>query len=181
VALYTLKDFIPQLLSDNLGLEIQFTHDLSRRIAESVISGDLDFGLVINPVSHPDLRIQNLLTDEVTLFQSKKRRLPGCESTLFLDPDLHQSQKVLSRLARHGKPLRLVSTSSLEVIAELTKQGCGLGLLPSRVALPQGLEPLSDSAPRVKDTLALIYRPERQRSGASTAFKQAVVGALAAR
>ena len=55
VARYTLTHFLPQLLAKHPLLEIRLEHDLSRRISERVISCEIDFGIVVNPVGHPDL------------------------------------------------------------------------------------------------------------------------------
>jgi DNA-binding transcriptional LysR family regulator len=69
VAQYSLSKFLPQLLEKFPGFEVNFIHDLSRKITEQVISRECDLALVINPVAPPDLIMHKLLTDDVTLFK----------------------------------------------------------------------------------------------------------------
>lgn len=65
VALYSVGHYASALLTEHPALEIAFVHDLSRKITERVISFEVDLGVVINPVAHPDLRLVPLGSDEV--------------------------------------------------------------------------------------------------------------------
>jgi DNA-binding transcriptional LysR family regulator len=165
VAIYSLPLFLPKVLSDYPELEIDLFHGLSRLISENVISHKIDIGLVVNPPRHPDLVIKELVSDVVTLWVAKGKKVP---STLLCDPELLQSQWILTQLEKSKLRFqhRLYS-SNLEVIAKLTEAGCGIGLLPSRVALamvPGKLTLYSKDAPRYPDKLCLIYRSGFQKS-----------------
>ena len=72
VALYTLEYFIPEFQKEFANLDLNFIHGLSREMTEKVISWEADFGIVVNPIKHPDLVIIKLCTDEVTVFSNKK-------------------------------------------------------------------------------------------------------------
>ncbi|MBI3017987.1 MAG: LysR family transcriptional regulator [Deltaproteobacteria bacterium] len=171
VALYTLPSFFPKLLHTHPQLEIQLIHDLSRRITESVISFKIDFGLVVNPVHHPDLVIQELLTDQVS-FWVGKNKYPS--DMLICDPDLLQSQALLGQLSKFNLNFkRTLTSSNLEVITSLVASGAGVGILPGRVAQQIksfGLKPFPKKCPYFEDKVCLIYRADAQKSKASQSF-----------
>lgn len=183
VALYSLPGFLPQLLKRHPHLEFKLLHDLSRRITEDVISFRVDFGIVVNPVPHPDLVIQTLAQDQVTLWCA-----PGGErGTLIYDPDLAQSQALLKQCARKGLKFdRTLTSSSLEIVASLTAAGGGVGILPTRVAKQVArskgsrLEPIAADAPRFADEISLVYRADAQKSQASKAIAKAITASFRA-
>jgi len=173
VALYSLPLFLPKLIQQNPDLQIQLIHDLSRKITERVISFEIDFGIVVNPVKHPDLVISELCKDEVSFWVSKKATPSQKQKNdvIICDPNLIQSQKLLNELGKDRLPYsRVISSSDLEVISNLTECGAGVGLLPKRVATrksPCLLELLDPSLPTFKDRICLIYRADFQKSKAA--------------
>jgi LysR family transcriptional regulator, cell division regulator len=175
VALYSLPLFLKKFLDENQGVEVRLVHDLSRKIAEGVVSQQIDVGLVINPIGHPDLIIKKLATDRVTFWRSKHHRKTHGR-TLIADPDLVQTQALLRKAAKlFDGELRLLPTSQLDVARELCSLGVGIAILPERVArLGDGtLEPI-DSAPVFMDELAVVYRVERKKQKLVSAFAQAI-------
>jgi DNA-binding transcriptional LysR family regulator len=181
VALLTLDRFLPPLLRDHPRLELKFVHDVSRRIAEEIIAFRVDLGLVVNPPAHPDLVIRPLFTDEFTVWTAAG----GDASTLLLDPELAQSQRIQRALERRSARFgRLVTSSSLEVIASMTARGVGVGILPARVARRQTAPPLEPwnggRAPRVADLVCLVCRAETLTSPGARRLLQSVQAAFAA-
>lgn len=182
VAMYTLPHFLPRLLSDHPALEIKLIHDMSRRINEDVISFKIDFGLVINPTSHPDLVIRSIARDHVTLWVCQNptpaQDPTNSGSILAYDPDLLQSQHLLKQFVRrkwiYGRSL---TSSNLDVIVSLVAAGAAAGILPTRVATRSklfGLKIFAPDAPHYTDELCLIYRADANRSHASKAIIQAI-------
>ncbi len=185
VALYTVKHFVPQLLNQYPGLEFKFVHDLSRKLTEDIISFKLDFGLVINPVSHPDLVIRELFKDEVSFWKSKKKTsandMNSDEKVLIVEPDLSQSQDLLAKLAKKKITFkRIITSSNLEVIKELVLSGAGVGILPGRVVGDEAkkMEVLGSQFPKFSDRLCLIYRADIQKSTASRQLTALIQEAL---
>jgi DNA-binding transcriptional LysR family regulator len=181
VAQYALPAFLPQLSRTHPGLELALVHGLSRHITEGVVRHDIDFGIVVNPVPHPDLRIALLGTDTVTLFLSAQCLNPDL---LIHDPELAQSQAIVSRLKKARAQFRReLHSSSLEVIARLAAEGAGVGILPSRVAsaYPK-LRPWKSAdgtaAPRFEDRICLVYRTDSQKTRASREIISAISGCL---
>jgi DNA-binding transcriptional LysR family regulator len=172
VAAYTLPHFLPGLMKDYPELEIKLAHDLSRKITEGVISYNIDFGIVVNPVKHPDLIIKELCTDEVCFWTAKKtaetQKINSESSVLICDPKLAQSQKMIGDMQKKKIHFnRLIESSSLEVITDLTMQGAGVGILPSRVATRHkafGLKLLGPDLPSFKDKICLVYRADSQKT-----------------
>lgn len=169
VGLYTLDKILPNVLSNFPNLEISLFHDLSRNIVERVISLELDVGLAINPVKHPDLIIQNLLEDTVCLWTVKKSGTntdyKSGKAILICDPSLLQTQDIIKKLKRKGINFsRVITSSSLENIANLTASGAGIGIIPSRIAKKIAGDSISSikEAPQFKDTLSVVYRMENR-------------------
>ena len=130
VALYSLSLFVPELLQCYPQLEIKLMHDLSRKITEGVISCQIDFAIVVNPVYHPDLVIKELCTDIVSFWQSDTLA-SSQHDTLICDPDLQQVQTLLNNLKHHNRFFkRILVSNNLEVITDLTVAGAGIGIIP---------------------------------------------------
>jgi DNA-binding transcriptional LysR family regulator len=178
VALYSVPGFAAQLMRNHPDLEISFRHGLSRRITESVISFEIDCGIVVNPVAHPDLRIVPLCQDEVLFWRSSAN--PYVDDVLICDLDLVQSQALIAKakkLGAEGQFRRMMTTSSLEVAAKLAGLGAGVAILPTRVARLEPsnkLKPLMAKGPIFEDKICLIYRPDAQRSLAFKTVMRAI-------
>lgn len=168
VALYSLPQTLPKLLADFPELSLDLSHDLSRKIAERVIKGELDIALVVNPVRHPDLVIRPVAKDEFGFWAAKEatstNRPDAAHPVLICEPELLQAQQLLRKL--RAKFPRTIHSSSLEVIASLASNGAGVALLPGRVAgLWKNLKQLP-GMPVFPDEIALLYRAENRRVAA---------------
>lgn len=169
IAMHLASDFLPNLLEKHPKLEIHLKHDISRKITEEVINLSIDIGIVVNPFKHPDLVILKLCEDEVTFWSSNANRrtqeLWSDQTIILCDPDLIQTQTLLKQLKKKGiSPQRILTMNSLEVIANLTSKGCGIGIIPTRVAqemYPESLHRLPDQ-PVFTDEICLIYRHENR-------------------
>lgn len=168
VALYSFPQTLPGVLRDFPELNLELHHDISRKIAERVIKGELDIALVVNPVRHPDLVIKPVAKDEFGFWTAKEAtdlNRPGApHAVLLCESDLLQVQQLL-RKVRQKFP-RTLSSSSLEVIASLANSGAGIGLLPGRIARQwKNLRHLPE-LPVFQDEIALLYRAENRRVAA---------------
>lgn len=169
VALYTLQSFMPKLQVDFPGLEFNFIHGLSREMTEKVISWEADFGIVVNPIQHPDLVIRKLYNDKVTIFYAE-----GTQDKLIYDKNLAQSQYILKKIGKRINFNGVLNSANLEVVAKLTSIGLGYGILPTRVASHYShLKKLKD-APVFSDEICLVYRPEKHRNPVSQKIIQTI-------
>ncbi|OFZ31537.1 MAG: hypothetical protein A2622_02850 [Bdellovibrionales bacterium RIFCSPHIGHO2_01_FULL_40_29] len=178
VAQYTLSHFVPNFLQKYPAINLQFSHALSRHLAEDVISQKLDAAFVVNPIAHPDLIIKEISKDRVTLWRAKNCVNPD---VLIVEPSLLQTQDLLRKLQKKGiRFTRIIESSSLEVISQLVNSGAGCGILPERV-----IRALSDQniitikeAPEFHDRMCLIYKSEFRKSMRGQALIQAIVQSL---
>ncbi|RDI41520.1 LysR family transcriptional regulator [Aquicella lusitana] len=182
VALHSLPRFLGDLLENNPRLEIKLQHDHSRKITEQVIRLQIDIGIVVNPVRHPDLIIKHLDNDRIQLWRGRSERkiqdLHSGEAVLLCDPDMSQTQSILKKLKRDGIAYkRIISTNNLEVIADLTQSGCGIGILPGNVARARNLISIP-KAPFYQDEICLLYRGENRDVKAIQAITNAVKAAF---
>jgi DNA-binding transcriptional LysR family regulator len=184
VALYSLPGFLPKLLTTHPKIDVTLRHDLSRKIAEGVISAAIDVGIVVNPVRHPDLVITKLCDDEVTFWRGPGRSplsdLRSGQAVLLCDPELAQAQWLLRQLKKAKlHPARIVASGSLEVIASLTASGAGVGLLPARVAAAASSQlKRVEGSPVFHDEICLLYRAENRGVRAIQAIGDGVKAAL---
>ncbi len=182
VALNSLKYFLPELVQQYPELEIKLTHDLSRKITEGVISFEIDFGIVVNPIRHPDLVIKELCIDDVLFWTASKpsstQSLNPDTGVLICDLNLIQVQKLLGDLQKRKQGFRrIIQSSNLEVIADLTAAGVGVGILPSRVATrnnSQKLKPLDKHLLVFRDKICLVYRADFQKTTGSQTIIDAI-------
>ncbi|MEY4631168.1 MAG: HTH-type transcriptional regulator YofA [Pseudomonadota bacterium] len=180
VALYTLGGFLPEVLHKNPNLNINLRHDLSRRITENVIQGEIDVAIAVNPRPHPDLIISRLTTDDVTLWQKATKRgqkpqLQKREGILICDTGLIQTQAIMKRLKFPQATPRIIESSNLEVICELTAAGVGVGILPTRVAQRASSSLVKiHGAPVFRDEICLVIRAEQRKVAAIRCLTAAI-------
>lgn len=162
VALNCMAALLPDLMQQHPKLAVSLRHDLSRKVAEDVVSHKADIGIVVNPVAHPDLIIHHLCDDEVTLWAAASGHVN--RDVLICDPDLVQSQTLLKKLKKAGMNFtRTVTSGNLEVIADLTAHGAGIGIIPGRAAVRtrRKIARLPKS-PVFQDEHCLIFRVENR-------------------
>jgi len=161
--------FLPQLLSNYPMLEIQLKHDLSRKLNEELVKMSIDIGIVVNPFSHPDLVIRQLFCDDVTFWISRDysilQDMTHKDKVIVCDPDLLQTQSLLKSYKNKGLTFnRMLTTSSLEVAANLAVTGTGIAILPHSIAQNIGKDQLVaiPDAPVYSDKICLVYRHENR-------------------
>ena len=169
MALNMLPGVLPKIMTQYPKLNITLKHDLSRNITEGIIGMNIDMGIVVNPIQHPDLIIHPLWTGEVTFWypqtpQNETQDPTNDKAIILMDPTLIRSQNLLKSYKEQGFTYaRILPSNSLEVIAELVSQGCGIGILPINVAIrASGSLKRVENAPDFKDDHCFIYRVENK-------------------
>lgn len=161
VALYSMGKLLPKIYEQFPYVDFKLEHALSREITNRTINWELDFGIVINPVAHPDLVINQIASDKVTLFSNG-----GKNTRLIYDPKLSQSNHILGQLSSKLQQ-NYIHSENLEVVAKLASQGVGIGLLPGKVAENFPELKAIKGAPYFVDKLCLVYRKEKHQNKVS--------------
>lgn len=181
IAIYMVSAFLPELLENNPQLDIHLKHDISQKITEQVINLNIDIGVVTNPVKHPDLVIQKISTDKTGFWTGlgnrKVQDINSGKAVIICNPATIQTQALLAQCKKAGLHFdRMLTTESIEVIASLTANGCGIGIIPACVA--KALHPdklnLVPDMPSYTDELSLVYRYENRNIKAIQAIAAAV-------
>jgi DNA-binding transcriptional LysR family regulator len=169
VAQYSLPKILPSLLQKHPKLEFQMFHDLSRNICEKIISFEIDFGIVVNPIAHPDLVIKELTKDTVHFWVSEKGAKNNSK-TLIIDPQMLQAQDLMKRTKTKTFAFdRVLTTANLELIAQLTEAGTGVGIIPKKVveARNSKLKIFDEGLPHFTDSICMVYRADLPKTVAT--------------
>lgn len=178
----TLPRFLPKMMHKNPMLTFSFFHGSSHIIIDKIINYELDFGIIINPISHTNLSYDELFEDRVQFYQSKKASVSTDKSIIVYDPRMFQCQ-ILMKQAQTLKRFtdnRLLHVDELNVIASLVAEGIGYGILPKLVAdshYSDSIESVKDS-PVYLDRCYLVSRKQKQTSVAAAHIKEVIVKAF---
>ena len=159
VGMFVLGDFLRIMHKENPSLGFEIINASSNEINKMVASGEIDFGVVMNPLQIQGLIVKNIGEDDVHVWESKNRY----QDKLIYDPGMLQARSIISRWK--GAPSETVEVPNLELIAHLTESGAGYGILPSQVVKSQklNLKKITNS-PSFKDHLSLTCYPEMIKS-----------------
>jgi DNA-binding transcriptional LysR family regulator len=159
--------FIHGFMADLLGkypkLDIELKHAPSEIITQQIIDFDIDIGIVTNPIHYPDLIIRKIAETDTTLWMgvdnSQVVDVSSGNETLICHPGIRHTEHMLHQCKlRNIKFNRILKVNSIEVIASLTANGCGVGLLPSCFTQSLYKDQLKriSNMPVIKDDLFLI-------------------------
>ena len=155
VAQYCIPQTLRDLKEKAPDYKINLIHDLSRNIQADIQKGLIDIGIVINPTEVPDIVIQKLATDTVSVWAKTHEDF----DTVICNLNLFQTQSILKKWK--NKPRRVINTDSLELISRLTDEKIGYGIMPIRAVELYGHNLKSQpTLPSYKDEIAVVYRPE---------------------
>lgn len=156
VAQYVLPKAFAYLLKWAPDYKVRLQHELSRNIQLEVQRGNIDIGIVINPVEVPDLVIRKMAKDVVSVWSSKK---PFDQERVICNPSLFQTQHILRKWK--NRPVKMIETESIELICQLTAAGLGYGIIPRRAVEILGLKINEEpSLPTFIDQISIVFRPE---------------------
>ena len=162
IAMYSLPSALSFLKEKAPDYKIELKHDISRNIQADIQRGYIDIGIVVNPTEVPDLIIKKLSTDIIGLWSHKDYRE---FDAVICDLNLFQTQSILKKWK--GKPHKIISTDSFELMARLVNEKIGIGILPERAVRLSGFSLKHwNLFPTYEDEISLIYRPEFGKSPA---------------
>jgi len=124
-------------------------------------------GIVTDPIHYPELIIKKIHETDITFWIGAGKRsiqnMHSGEAVLICDPEIQATHLMLKKCKTANlKFKRILKVNSIEVIANLTANGCGIGLLPScfiKSVYANKLKRLPN-VPVIKNDKYLIYRKE---------------------
>jgi len=184
--------FLPSFMSEHMKkwprIEVALWNGSSAAVRDAVVDREVHFGIVVNPVPHPDLVLVELFPDAVDFFvaaneppiddvtQARERIATG---PLVYAGRVTQMQELVAKLAGEDYlPARQLLCSDLEMVKSLALAGVGVALLPRRVAAygQEGkLRRLHPELPFVRDVISLVYRADMHKTRAAMTLKDALV------
>ena len=138
-------------------MTIHLTHSHSRDIQNMIQNGQIDIGIVVNPIHNPDLIIKRVFYDKIAIWCPQLKTFK--KDQFIADLGLSQVQHILR--SWKNAPSQHISSSDFQIIGELVETGLGFGILPERFVLREKLR-LKRVFPHnfFKDEISLVYRPE---------------------
>lgn len=142
IAIYFWPKFFRSFITKFPKLELELTTGRSHMIQALVEKGEIDLGLIIEPVASLGTLSINLAVDYFQLYETttiKPLYESAEEAPLIYMPDAlagndhKRLEEVVGLKSGHSKR-RIYKTSSLETAKELALNGLGLALLPKMVA-----------------------------------------------
>lgn len=160
---------LSMLLEKYPELQIHFKHHFTIKTIEKILDLSIDLGIVFNPLPHPDLMMDKLHRTEITFWKgqgnSSIQDIYSKNVVLICDVNIPQTQMLLKKTKlSHLKSARMLQSDSMEVIASLTAQGCGVGILASsfvQAVYPDRLHKLVNM-PSIFEEICLAYRHENK-------------------
>lgn len=185
---YFLPGFMREFLEASPRIELTLWNGTTAAVRDAVLSRDVHYGLLVNPMPHPDLVFVKLFHDAMDFFvcvdEPEVDSHEGAIERLQRGPLVYsgrvaQCQELIQRMTGE-RPLapRMLSCGDLELVKSLTLAGLGVGVLPRRVAgygHPGRLRRLHPALPHIPDTIYLAWRADLHRTAAAARVKDSLV------
>jgi DNA-binding transcriptional LysR family regulator len=153
----------PKLINEHPHLMLNLVLEPSKTITQKVIDGELNFGIVANPIRQPELVIKSISQEAVSLYQCGKLE---SHSTIYYNPDMLDITRVLRSL----KGYKHVSIRDYQLILSLVASKKGqAAILPNTLAEKEPSLSIA-SKPYFKTEIKLIYRKDLQKTPAVEAI-----------
>lgn len=160
--------FLPSLepaLDSDLARLVSYKFDHSRKVVDSVLEGSIDFGIVADPKSSPDLVIKILWKDCVGLFSEDGKE----RETILINEEMINGTKIISSLDFSYKRVM----NNYGIICDVVQGGKTAALLPRSTGIFNGLKQIKAFEPAVN--ISLVYRSDRKKTKVFRALKSAIM------
>lgn len=145
---------IEKLAGLSVASFVHYHFDTSKKVAELVVEGELDFGIVADAPEYPDLVIKNLWKEHIGLYS----RTGETSNMLLVNHDMMYAKKMIGMVDYSI----LKSINNYGLIADVVACTDAMGLLPNVKASSCGLNEIRAFAPDVD--VSLIFRSDRQKT-----------------
>ncbi len=143
------------IISEYPSSDLEFSFARSADITRRVLNFELEFGLVVNPMTFNDLVLKPLSSDEIALFSSKKN---FNSKIIIYNPELISKAQLVKNA---GKKVKLMPIANLSLSISIAKKlNCQL-LIPHSIATGYGFKNKTSHSFN-SSTIYLIYRNEQK-------------------
>jgi len=184
---YLLPRAIQAVRDEYPGLKFSIREAGSTAVAQGVVSGELDLGIVTLPMDHPrreDLMVVHKIDDELMLIVPPGHRLDGKRSFRWSDLEgepviAFEAESAVRNLIDSAAGSNEVSLDvvmelrSIEAIVQMVNAKIGVGFV-SKFGLPEKAG-LRAKDGRLTRTLGVVRRRDRFLSHAAGAFERALL------
>jgi DNA-binding transcriptional LysR family regulator len=156
------------------GLELVLLDRMQSAVLASVLSGEVDFGVVIDPGDREALQCETILTEPFCLAcppghrLARKRQVRWTdlhgEALVLLDHDSGSRRLIDRALAEHGVQCTVTQeVGHPTTIFRMLDAGLGISVIPTLAVPPEGLTHLAvrPLLPRVDREIVLVHRRNR--------------------
>jgi len=187
---YLLPRAIQAVRDEYPGLKFSIREAGSTAVAQGVVSGELDLGIVTLPMDHPrsdELMVVHEIDDELMLIVPPGHRLDGKRSFRWSDLEgqpviAFEAESAVRNLIDSAASTNEVSLDvvmelrSIEAIVQMVNAKIGVGFV-SKFGLPEKAG-LRAKDGRLTRTLGVVRRRDRFLSHAAGAFERALLGGV---
>ena len=184
ISLYVLPSVFAQFKRQYSRVALSIVRADRFRSIESVLSREVDFGVVSLPLKDPRLLVDIIHHDEVVLVAPKNHFLASRDSVKF--PEILQHSLLLPKQGRQREliedlfrtydvqPRVAMEVESSELLKRLVVAGLGIGFLPRTNVLSDEkmgtLKIIKVEGVRLNRELAVVYRKDKTLTRAAHAF-----------
>jgi len=189
-SLYVLPTVFAQFKRQYSRVGLSIVRADRARSIESVLSREVDFGVVSLPLKDPRLLVDIIHRDEVVLVAPKNHSLAARESVKL--PEILQHSLLLPKQGRQREliedlfrthemqPRVAMEVESSELLKRLVVAGLGIGFLPRINVIGDekmgALEIIKLEGVRLNRELAVVYRKDKTLTRAAHAFLEIATG-----
>lgn len=189
-SLYVLPTVFAQFKQQYSRVGLSIVRADRAKSIESVLSREVDFGVVSLPLKDPRLLVDIIHRDEVVLVAPKNHSLAARESVKL--PEIMQHSLLLPKQGRQREliedlfrthemqPRVAMEVESSELLKRLIVAGLGMGFLPRINVLGDekmgALEIIKLDGVRLNRELAVVYRKDKTLTRAAHAFLEIATG-----
>ncbi len=172
---YFLSKFLKQSTKKYPQINFKLHHDNSRSVQQMIQNGEIDIGVVVNPIRNPDLFINRITFDKVMIWKSTSNQTPN--NQLIADFTLPQTHEILRQWK--SAPTQHIHTNDFNLIGDLVESNMAYGILPERFVQMEKLKVENEQKSLfVKDEFCVVYRPEFLKNSYSKECVQFIINSF---
>ncbi len=184
IAPYFLPPVMERFHREQPNVTLCLQEELTSRLVQEVIDGQLDFAIVALPINDPRLREEDLFAEPFFVVVPRDHRLAKRKGAVtfkdlkneafILLHDMHRLGDKIMRICRHNEyqPDVLIRTLQLDTMHQFVARGFGISIVPAMARKENGGEPVYRplSGKNATRRVGVIWRKKAYRSKTAERF-----------